>query len=218
MQKTLESILNDIGAYVDQDTTLPTGVELVTRINFVNQAMTEWEESYQWAQLRVLSNLTFAFSGTSFALPINFKKLMSMPTDVSQASNNQYTQIRPEDRLSTPSLSKYCFVVGDDARGRALVINPPLASGASITFDYQSYPSSLATLTDISVCPQPNFLVKRAIGYVLESRSDTRFPQVKADADVILEKMIEEENSPSAAQENRIKDWPKVQRFTIGED
>lgn len=218
MQKTLQSILDDIGAYVDQDTTTPTGVELTTRINFVNQSLTEWGESYQWAQLRVLSNLTFSFSGTSFALPTNFKKLMSFPTDVSQNTDNQYIQIKPQDRLSYPSLNKYCYIIGDDSAGRSLVLNPPLASGASIAFDFQSYPSSLATLTDISVCPQPDYLVKRSIAYVLEARSDTRFPQVKQDADVILQKMIEEENAPSQAEINRIPYWKNQRNFVIGED
>lgn len=217
MQKTLQGILNDIGAYVDQDTTLPSGVELTTRVNLVNQALQEWAETYQWKQLRVTNTISFAFSGTSTALPTTFKKLMSVPTDVSQVSNNTYQQVNPQDRFSMASTSKYSYIIGDDARGFSLNLFPPMASGASIAYDYQSFPSSLATLTDISVCPQPNYLVKRTIAYVLEARSDTRFPQVKADADVILQKMIEEENAPSAAQENRIEDWARRTNFRIGE-
>lgn len=217
MQKTLQGILNDIGAYVDQDTSLPTGVELTTRVNFVNQSLQEWAETYQWKQLRVSTTIPFAFSGTSSALPTNFKKLMAVPTDVSQTTDNTYMQVSPQERLSLASTTKYSYIVGDDARGFSLNLSHPMASGASIVYDYQSFPSSLATLADISVCPQPNYLVKRTIAYVLEARSDTRFPQVKADADIILQKMVEEENAPSAAQVNRIEDWARTTNFRIGE-
>ena len=114
-------------------------------------------------------------------------------------------------------MNKYCYIIGDDSAGRSLVLNPPLASGASIAFDFQSYPSSLATLTDISVCPQPDYLVKRSIAYVLEARSDTRFPKVKQDADVILQKMIEEKCPISGRdKQNTVLEKPKD--FVMGED
>lgn len=224
-QKTLQQILESVGAYVDDDTTLPTGTEEINRINLVNQALDEWGNAYQWKQLRIPSSLPVTFSGTSFALPDNFKKMMSAVFDVTENVENEYVEIMPQDRFSRASLSRnttqtdrFAFVIGDDAVGRAIVLSPPLISGPSLRFDYQAFPSSMATLQDICVCPHPEFVIKRTIGLVLEIRSDTRFPQVKADADTLLARMIEEEQSASLGENNRTPDWPRKADYSIGFD
>lgn len=216
-QKTLANILAEIGAYVDQDTTAPTGTEETVRVNLVNQALTEWGESYQWKSLRVKYAPSINLSGTSLGLPTNFKKLMSPVVDVTLDATNQYKEIRPEERFLLASDTRYCYITGDDALGKALMINPPLASGVSLVLDYQAYPSGLATLQDISVCPNPTFLAKRATSLILGARSDNRFPTLAAEADRALNQMIEEEMAPSGGEENTTHDWYQKRAFRIGE-
>ena len=224
-QKTLLQILQGVGAYVDQDRTAPTGTDELGRVELVDQALTEWGNAYQWKQLRNQSPVTFVFSGTSFALDIRFKKLMSQIVDVTKQDANEYVEIEPQERFSRASLSRgtslsnrFVYIIGNDVTGRALVLSPALPSGASLNYDWQAFPSSMATLTDICVCPHPEFIIKRTIGLILETRSDTRFPQVKADADTLLARMIEEEQSSSLGENNRIQDWARQANYSVGFD
>jgi len=218
--KTLQNLLEDIGAYVDQSLTLPTGDELTSRVNYVNRALEEWGNSFQWKQLRFSSTVTSVTVGNpSLALPSTFKKLMSPLVDESKPvdKTRNYVEIRPEERLQKGAADKYIYILGDAVRGNSIHVNPSQASGVTYSFDYQAFPSSMATLTDICVNPYPEFISSRAIGYVLEARSDPRFPQVKADADTMLQRQIEEEVTPSGGEDNKVPTWPEKTGFRIGE-
>lgn len=217
MAQTLRSILDDVAAYLDKDTSLATGTELTVRVNLINQSLREWGDAYQWNELRFNQAVTVSFSQSSVGLPATFKKLMSPPWNAALTSDNTYIQINPSDRIRKLATDRYSYVVGDEAKGYALMINPPLPSGVSLMLDYQAYPSSMATLQDISVCPQPEYLTKRTIALVLESRADTRFPQLKADADRMLRTMIEEQDAPSGGENNRVPDFYSSTGFRIGQ-
>lgn len=218
MAVTLNTILNDVAAFVDQDTTLATGTELTVRVNLINQALTEWAEAYQWKQLKYPSVLTFALSGTSVGLNPNFKKLMTGVYDVSVSPNTLYEQITEADKFTKNSQDKYILVGGNKADGLYINFNPGMASGMSLNYYYQSTPSSLATLADVSVCPSGEFLAKRTIATILQSRSDSRFPIIKAEADNLLANMIEEEVSQSGGQNNRVPDVYRSNNFRLGRD
>ena len=218
MLYTVSDVLSDVAGYINQDTTLPTGTELTTWINLINQAQQEWGNSYQWKELRVDKySPSFGLSFTSLALPSNFKKLMSPVYDMSKTSSNKYLEIPPSDRHLKTSDQKYCYFVGNDLTGKALVINPALPSGASIVFDYQAFPSSVASTTDVLTCPNRQFIVKRVEAYILSSRSDPRFPLVKAEADNSLANMIEEEAAKSGGMNNQTKNYYRQVNFRIGE-
>lgn len=214
-QKTLANILAEIGAYVDQDTTAPTGTEETVRVNLVNQALTEWGEAYQWKSLRVQAVPSFDVSGVSIGLPTNFKKLMTPVIDVTL--DTAYKEIHPDDRFLLAPDVRYCYTVGNEAVGKALIINPPLTSGVSLVFDYQTYPSAMATLQDISVCPNPSYLAKRTTSLILGARSDSRFPTLAAEADRALNQMIEDEMVPSGGEENTTHSYYDRRAFRIGE-
>lgn len=215
MAITLEQILTKVGAYVDQDTTLPSGTDLTVRVNLVNRALNEWSDTYEWRSLRKTFQPTVLYSMTSLGLPSNFKRLMSAPYDMSLV-DTKYEEINPSDRFSKNAEDKYCYILGDNSSGNYVVFNPPLASGASIVVDYQCYPSSLATYNDVSQVPHPEYLAQRTIAYVLESRSDGRYPSVKSDADRMLQSMIEWEVSKSGGQNNRVSDWMRSSGFKPG--
>lgn len=217
--KTLEDILEDIGAYVDQDTTLPTGTELTVRVNLVNQSLRDWADTYDWSQLRQIGTLSVSLSGTSAALPTNFKKLLSPVYDMSKtvSTDREYVEIDPDERYQRQTSDKVIWTAGDEARGY-YVGTYGFTSLFSGVFDYQSVPSSLATLADTAVIQNPNYLVKRTIAYILEARSDARFPLAKQDAELEMRKMVEFKDTPSGAQSNRIPDWPRSTGFVIGED
>lgn len=214
---TLNSVLADVAAVVDQDTTLATGTELTVRVNLVNQALNEWAEAYEWKQLRQSSSLTFSLSGVSSALPTNFKRLMSPIYDAGN-SYYEYKEIDPDSRFLVASDDKYVWIGGNPASGYFVNINPAMASGASLVFEYQSTPSSLATLQDVSVCPSGEFLAKRTIAYILQSRSDGRFPVVKAESDDLLSNMIEDEAGFTGGMTNTNPDYYAKRGWRIGEE
>lgn len=219
MAKTLEGLLQDIGAYVDQDTTLPTGTELTVRVNLIDQSLREWSDAYDWSQLRFAGTISAALSGTSAALPTNFRKLLSPLYDMSQAVSvdRQYQEVDPSEQYIRPRTDKVVWTGGDEVRGH-FINGFGFTSLFSGVFDFQALPSSMATLADTCVCPNPNFISRRVIGLILEARSDARFPQLKADADSELRKMIEFEDVPSGAEDNRLPDWPRSTGFRIGEE
>lgn len=218
--KTLQQLLEDVGAYVDQSLTLPTGDELTSRVNYLNRALEEWGNAYQWKQLRFTDTITTVDVGNpSLALPSTFKKFMSPLVDESKpvGESREWYEVRAEDRFRKDAADKFVYVLGDPVRGFSAHINPSQASGVAFSYDFQAYPSSMATLADVCVAPSPEFVATRAIGYVLEARSDARFPQVKADADTMLQRMIEEEATPSGGENNRVDDWMREEKFILGE-
>jgi hypothetical protein len=209
---TLEDVLLDISTWVDQETTLPDGAELATRISYVDQAQQEWGDVLNWKRLR--KSLELSSSGASVALPADFKKLASPLHDLTRTQ--QYVEIKSDERFAKTPDSKYCYVTGNDADGLALVVNPALDGSTTLNADYHAKAPSLATLSDIVIAPK-QFLTKRAIAMVLEARADARFPQMKEDAQLALDRAIEEEAVPSGAENNRIRDWMRSSGYRIGE-
>lgn len=212
MAKTTSELLQSIGAYVDQTTDLPTDDELTSRIKYLDMAQNEWANSYEWDVLKY--KYSVGASGASVALPTLFRKLKSPVYDT--ASEYVYKEIPASDRYTMSTDDKYVYILGNGIDGKYLGINPVDAS-VTLDFDYLSFPSSLATLTDQTTCPNPLFLEQRAIAYVLESRSDPRFPQVKADAQKTLQDMVTDQDVPSGGRTNKIPSFVDGGRYIIGE-
>ena len=197
--RTLSQILVDSNAYLDLDATLPEGDDLTVRVNYAQQAVREWAESYRWKALTTPVNL-YATLGT-VSLPDNFKELETIPVDV---NNNRYTEILPKDRIYKDSSDKYCYVTGNEAQGFTLTING-LPSLASLSAVYQRNPSNMATLSDICEVPDDTYVVQKVISLVLQSRSDERFPIVEADAQRRLANMIGREMVQTPGGDQKVR-------------
>ena len=218
MATTVNTVLTDIAATIDQDTSAVSGTDLLVRVNLINQAQREWAEAYQWKDLRFRYAPSTILSAFSAALPTNFKKLMSPVYDVVLSSANNYIEINPSDKFLKASTKRYVYVQGSNAAGYGLFINPPLLSGVSLNLEYQAYPSSLATTIDTISCPNPQFITYRVLGQILAARTDERFPQFKAYADEQLQNMVEEEITPSGGQDNTTPTYLKRDGYEIGVD
>lgn len=219
MNYTLSDVLADVGASVDQDTTQVTGTELTVRAQFADRSQRDWANAYNWQELRINNySPTFSVSMTSVALPTNFDRLLSQPYDASLTSGNEYPEIKAQNRINRSVTDKYVYIGGNDSSGKYMVIHPALSSGASLVFDYQATVSSVATLTDTFTCPSREFIAKRMTYYILEARSDGRYPQIKFDSDSLLQQLIEKENTPTGGEDNRIPEWSKQSNYRIGRD
>ncbi len=214
MRYTLADALEDVASFINQDPSQVTGTDLTSQANLIRQSESEWADYYQWSQLRQPYVLPIAASMASVGLPNNFKKAMSPMYDV--ASNQVYMEIRPEERFTQDTASKYFCIFGNDPTGKYMLINPAAGSGASLMFDYQFAPSAAATLTNYMNCPSRPFIAARTISKILEARSDPRYPIKKAESDGYLDGLVEEEASPSGAETGEVKNYYKRSSFRIG--
>lgn len=191
--KTLQQILIDANAYLDLEAAEPTGSELTTRSNYANQAVWDASAVAQFSELHT-NYVVPTLTNSTITLPSNFKELMNSPQVLEE--NGQWTgyeEIDAMERYSKSSSDKYCYVMGNPAEGYRAIFNN-LTANATLSFDYQRFPSGLLTLADMCELSDPMYVVAKIESYVLQSRSDDRFPQVEAEASRRLMNMVGRES------------------------
>jgi hypothetical protein len=211
------TILKSVGALTEQEAILPTGTDLGVRLQFVNDALGEWADTYTWKDLRVTMNInTSTASVNVIDLPTTFREPLSTLYVFSDTGNlpTEYPLIDARDRFSKDATDKYCYLM-NTFRNKQLIVNPALESGASCQIDYMSFPSSVATTSDYVPISASQYLVKRVSAMVFQARGDSRYPLLQADAQRMLSNAIEEQNVPFG-KVNRIP--IDTNSFTIGVD
>lgn len=222
MAKTLDDIQSAIAAYADEDPVAANidSDDYALRLNFINQALQEWQESKDWQALYKEYNVTLptGVANASVALPADFRKPASFPVITSGGSTDLYPETKPQAAGQYPNTTKRVEFLGNPNYGYTMVVyGTSLSSGASIKIPYYAQATSLASPANISVIPDTNYLVKRALAYVLEARGDSIFVEVKSEADRILGNMIDRENVLSVANdEHRVKTSSELKHRRMG--
>ncbi len=206
---------------LDRSTSSPavTTSDWLTRQAVLDRANRDWAESYDWKDLLKVhnGNISTSSANASYVLPADFKKLdgnlrvggLTSPLLV----------VNPTDNGRYVDSDNFVNVIGNENTGRVMYLHTSaLASGTSIQFTYFSQVTSLATTTSVSPCPDPTFLVQRALYYFYKATEDARFPEAKAESDKILARMIESENSLGKAYVDRTLQVPSAGGFRIGRD
>lgn len=186
--KTLSQILIDVNSYIDLDAVEPTGADLDVRINYAKQAVEEWAASYRWRQLK--QQTTYFATGATITLATNFRQLTYPP----RIGTTEYPEIMPEERHAYSSADRYCYIVGG-VSDYSMVVNGLTTGGATISFDWQRYPSNFATLSSICEVPDATFVRLRVQSLVLQSRLDSRFQTIDVEAQRVLSNMIGREQN-----------------------
>lgn len=205
MASTLATLQSDIAAVVDQSTTVPTagGSEDGLRKSFINRAIEEFGQAYDWEVLRKTLWITVTgVSQGSLTMPLDFRKMARMPLYYSSgvAGGEEWSEIIPEEIGIYKSTDKFFYILGDRGNGRTMVWNPAtIASGASLMITYFSFPTSLTSPADTVFLDNPEFLVNRTIAYIFEARSDSRFQGFEARARENLLSLIDNQNDTSRA-------------------
>ena len=194
---------------MDQSSTAPTNTsnDWNLRLKYINMAQAEWAELYDWQALyKEFNTRTSTISGnTSITLPTDYRKLASFPRISPDGVNAvDFPEVRPQEKSKYLSSDRFISILGDPNRNYTMVVhggnsNGQLVSGASIFVSYYASAVSLVSPADISMCPNPEFLVRRSVALLWESREDGRFPQAKQEAEKILQRMLEFENVHSEA-------------------
>ena len=206
---TLEDILKTSNSYLDLEFTLPTGTELTTRIDFANQAVKDACSAYRFREFT--ENYTVLATCATVSLPSNFRELEEAPAVESNGLWTAYPQIRPEERYTKNSSDDYSYVLGSP-NGYKLYING-LSGNATVSIQYQRYPSGMATYSDVCELPDAEYVKLKLISYVLQSRSDERFPIVDAEANNRLNNMI---GRSMVQPSGGLKRIPSNQTYQIG--
>ena len=132
-----------------------------------------------------------------------------------------FPEVRPQEAARYTDTFKHIQILGNPQDNYTLVVHGvTLSSGASIKIPYYMSAMSLVSPANIAEIPNPDYLVKRSIAYLLEAREDARFPQMKQEAERILATMIDYENTFSEASTfDRVRtvDETKHSNFRWGE-
>jgi len=205
-----------IWSIISQDSTAPTEGSDDWDLNLVylNMSQNEWAESYGWPTLlkEVYTLSSSATANVTISLPTDYRRL----DGTLKIETYDYPLVDPN--IKDDSDDKYCYLLGYPG-SYSLIVNPAdYGTGASIYYNYWASPASLASPADISMCPDPSYLVQRSVAYLWESRDDGRFPQAKAESEKILSRMLEFEQTKGHSYDNTIKTDETRRGFRIGRD
>lgn len=200
MKITLDEIQSRIAAYADQDESVSniSATDYSLRRKYINMALNEWQEAYDWQALFTEYNvlISTATGNASVALPSDFRKLASFPLITWDGVTTQaFPDTRPQTASQYASTDKRVSILGNPQDNYTLrIYGVTLSSGASVKVPYYMSAQSLASPANIAEIPNPDYLVKRSLAYLLEAREDARFPEMKQESERILGTMIDYEN------------------------
>jgi hypothetical protein len=213
----VSDILKSVGALTEQEAILPTGTDLTVRLQYINDSLGEWADTYTWQDLRTIYAFTTSgITTTQITLPTDFREPLStlyIYTD-SKDLPTEYPLIDARDRFSKYGTDKYCYLTGT-FRNKTLNVPVGLASGVSCQIDYMAFPTTVIATSDYVPISSSQYIVKRVSAMVFQARGDSRFPLLQAEAQRLLSNAIEEQNVPFG-KVNRIP--MNTQSFTIGVD
>lgn len=208
MRVTVDEVQARIAAVVDQDqnTANISSTDYALRLKYMNMALHEWGEAFDWQSLYKEYNTQTSTStgNASILLPTDFRKLASYPIITHSPSNTfAFPETRPQSASRYLNTDRRIEMLGNYGSNYVMrIYGVTLSSGASIKVPYYSSPQSLATSSDIPSIPNADYLVRRSVSLVWEAREDSRFPQAKQDAETILRNLIEYENVFGEASTN----------------
>jgi hypothetical protein len=214
--KTVNELQTRLALVLDKQVVVPTtgGLEWNRRLECLNWAQSEWAEAYKWGVLYKEASTSFVGNST-----------VSMPTDYRKVdgyvniSGFNYFQILPVEKILYSTSDRYFYELGNYSDGYSLVLNTNnISSGVSIAYNYWSRPASLATTTDISMCPNPDYLINKSLSYYLESVDNTKALIYRRDASRLLSGMIEYEESRGNSYRHNVTTTENNNGFVIGRD
>ena len=207
-----DEVQSRIASIVDQDqnTANISSGDYALRLKYMNMALSEWQESYDWQTLYTEFNSLVSTStgNASIALPTDFRKLASFPMITwDGTTTDSFPETRPQEAGRYNATDKRIEILGNPQDAYTMrVYGVTLVSGASVKVPYYMSAQSLVSPANIAEIPNPEYLVKRSIAYLWEAREDSRFVVMKQEAERILAQMIDYENVFSEASTNdRIK-------------
>lgn len=153
-------------------------------------------------------------------MPGDFNKFNGPLVIAVDGANREYLHINPDERTQYTDTDRYFYILGDKGNGFSLVVNPgTVASTNSVYYAYYKSANSLVSGSDITECPDPNYLVEKAASMYWRARDDNRFSTAEATAGVLLARMLEFEQAAGRPTDLRVKTYEETHStFRIGRD
>lgn len=211
-QKTLLQLMSGMAVHVNGDTTTPTvgDDEYLLWAEALNQAQEDWANiDFNWPQLRKTLNTTLLVSGTSIGLPADFRKLNGYPT----FNGTEFPEVRVEEVARFGTSDAYVTV---DYNNLSLAVYPARTSTEAVSIRYWSRPTSLATSTSVSLCPNDNYLIYGATAKVLFSRDDGKYVEFENKVDTVSQQMIGASVHEGEQMDTTVKSRQELRGFTLG--
>jgi hypothetical protein len=200
----VDEIQSSVAALVDQDAdvTQISDSDYSLRLRYMNMALNEWSEAYDWDVLyKEYHTQTSNSSGATIVLPEDFRKLAGFPK-VTHTGNQTdvFPEVLPYQDNQFNSTDLRVHMLGNPNSGYSMLVKGvALQSGASITIPYYMSPTSLASGAQVPEIPCGQFLFRRVIAYLWQGREDPRYPQAQMDADRELQNLIMFESTKGRA-------------------
>lgn len=222
MSWTLTDIMTNIASETDGSATISSSsTDWANRLVPINRALFDWAETYDWrALLKVHNgNISTSTANASYSLPADFRKIQGFPNVAFDTSVSNLPIVDPGRNYQYSDNDRYVNILGNYNTGQTMVIHGgTLASGTSVQFTYWASPQSLSSVGQIVECPDPTYIVQRTLYYIYKSREDGRFPEAKAEADRIMSRMIENENTLGFGNVDRQVQSSALSGFRFGRD
>lgn len=199
--ETVDTIQQKINAITDQTTTVPSTDEYALRLSFINRAIEEFNNSYDWESLKRIAYLNIT-GGATVSLPMDFRKMAAFPLvwQSNPSPGETWPQINTDTIAQYDSSDKYFYILGDRGNGYSMIINPAtLASGATVQIQYFSFSTSLASPANVIPLESTEYVVNKTISYIFQTRNDGRYKLYSNDARENLLGMIDQQNDKSKA-------------------
>jgi hypothetical protein len=182
-------------------------------LSWLNEEYQTNAEVHDWPEYRKLSfQATGAQSGTSVALPSNFKKLAGSPI-----INGEFYKEVDSDQFDKYGFGNQVVRTGYD-NGYFMQWNGGLAEDTSITVPIVHYPTALASPTDNVVFRNPTYLIKRLKVRIFKYRQDPIFTEIESEADLMLQQLLENEYYKHSQYESGATTREEETGFTLGLD
>ncbi len=213
MATTKSDILQRVSSNVNGTATVPSGDELSLWSDYLEDANQEWPNAFDFQVLIQTYKTTMLQSGTSVALPADFKEKFAGLIDIEGALFEEYSR-----QEATRTTGNFVTWGGNQADGYWLNVSAALYSTSYVHAPYHSRPTSLSTLTSISPIPNPEFLIDRVSEKALRQRGQPEYADFQDKADLLLQRMVANEVSTDIGRNNQIRTEAELQNFTIGDD
>lgn len=212
---TVDDIFTRAAADAKGQATSPTAgtTEWNQWIEWLNEEYQVTAEIHDWVEYRDLDyTVSAGVSGTSVSLGDRFKKLSGSPYIAGkfykEVDVDQFDKYHSTEKVSRVGYNGGWYLEWKGA----------LTSGASVVVPVVRYPSSLATTTDNVIFRNPEYLVKRLKTRIFKYRQDPVFTEIEAEADLMLQQLLENEYYKHSQYEVGATTPEQEQGFTLGID
>lgn len=208
-----DAILTKVSAFANGEASVPTGDEYTQWSEFLSTANEEWNNGFDFQSMTKVYRTTLSLSGTSAALPSDFKEKFAGYIDVEGDKYSEYNLVE-----ATITGGNYVTWGGNRSSGYYMNISKAVSEDSAVIIPYHSRVTSLTSPASISPCPDPEFLVMRTTELVFLNRGQPEYVEFQSKADLLLQRMVANEVSSNIQRNKQIRTQADYNGYTFGED